>query len=69
MGQGGAAPMAFMPRNTSVEDFLSLVESGDIPPVEVCICYEYAKGGVSLPAGVYQERYMNMHKGGVYVLL
>lgn len=26
---------AFMPRNTSVEDFLSLVESGDIPPPEV----------------------------------
>ena len=24
-----------MPRNTSVEDFLSLVESGDIPPPEV----------------------------------
>lgn len=37
MGHGGAAPTAFMPRNTSVEDFLSLVESGDIPPVEVCV--------------------------------
>ena len=31
----GSTPAAFMPRNTSVEDFLSLVESGDIPPPEV----------------------------------
>ncbi|CAM9669127.1 unnamed protein product [Sphacelaria rigidula] len=32
---GTLAPSSsFMPRNTSVEDFLSLVESGDIPPPE-----------------------------------
>lgn len=31
----GSLPTSFMPRNTSVEDFLSLVESGDIPPPEV----------------------------------
>lgn len=34
-GFGSPSPSPFMPRNTSVEDFLSLVESGDIPPPEV----------------------------------
>ncbi|CAM9940997.1 unnamed protein product [Laminaria digitata] len=48
MGHGGAAPSAFMPRNSSVEDFLSLVESGDIPPPE-------GPAGFTVPTWIYSN--------------